>query len=243
MLAIFTKELSSYFTSLIAYVVIGLFVLFLGLMVWVFPDTSVLDSPYASLESLFSLAPLVFLFLIPAITMRSFAEEKFTGTIEFLQTQPVRDTDIVVGKFLAAYFLVIFALLPAFLYYYTVHSLGAPVGNIDSGSFVGSFLGLLMLAAVFVSIGIFASSLSDNQIVAFLIAAFLCFFMFWGFHYISQLPIFYGKVDDIVQMLGIDFHYQSISRGLIDSRDVLYFLSVCVFFFLLTKFFLGSRNW
>ena len=209
MYSIFYKEINTFFSSLIGYIVIGVFLLFMGLMLWVFPDYSLLDYKYASLDQLFELAPVIFMFLIPAITMRSFAEEKQSGTIELLVTKPLKDWQIVLGKFSACWLLVIFALLPTLLYYYTIHELGTPKGNLDAGAIAGSYVGLILLAGVFVAIGLLASAVTNNQIVAFLLAVFLCFVFYWGFDFISRLPIFLGKTDDIVQMIGIDYHYAS----------------------------------
>lgn len=243
MLSIFQKELTTFFSSLIGYIVIGVFLTFLGLMMFVFTDTSLLGYQYATLDQLFSLAPLIFMFLIPAITMRSFAEENQTGTIELLVTRPLRDLEIVLGKYFACLLLVSFALIPTLLYYYTVYSLGNPVGNIDSGAVAGSYIGLFFLAAGFVAIGIFASSISNNQIVAFILATFLSFLFYWGFFFLSKLPIFVGRVDDVVQMIGMDYHYNSISRGVLDSRDIIYFLSLIGVFLMATITSLGRRKW
>lgn len=230
MYSIFKKEISTFFSSLIGYVVIAVFLMLTGLFMWVFGTTSILEYNYATMEQLFSIAPVVFLFLIPAITMSSFAEEKARGTIEFLSTKPITDLQIVGGKFLACMALVVFALLPTLIYFYSVHQLGFPVGNIDNGEVAGSYIGLLWLAAAFVAIGMFASALTQNQVVAFVLGAFLCFFMHWAFTYISQLTIFTGTWDDIIQRLGISYHYDHISKGAIDSRDVIYFISVVAFF-------------
>ncbi len=243
MVSIFYKEINTFFSSLIGYIVIGVFLMILGLMMFVFPDYSLLNYNYASLGQLFNLAPLIFMFLIPAITMRSFAEENQSGTIELLTTRPLSDLSIVLGKYLACVVLLIFALLPTLLYYYTVHQLGAPVGNLDSGAIIGSYFGLVFLGGAFAAIGIFASSITDNQIVAFILATFLCFIFYYGFFFISNLPIFVGKVDDIVQMIGIDYHYTSISRGVVDTRDVVYFLSFIAVFILMTVTALGRRKW
>jgi len=243
MLSIFFKEINSFFNSLIGYVVIGTFLVFMGLMLWVFPDYSLLKYSVASLDALFEIAPLVFMFLIPAVTMRSFAEEKQTGTIELLLTRSVHDWEIILGKFLACWALVIFALLPTLLYYYTMHELGSPKGNLDSGAIAGSYIGLILLAGTFVAIGMLASSITNNQIIAFILALFFCFLFYWGFDYISRLPVFYGKTDDLVQMIGIDYHYTSISRGVIDSRDMLYFVSVITIFLMGSQVALDSRKW
>ena len=243
MLQIFQKEINTFFSSLTAYIVIGTFLVIMGLMMWVFPSTSILEYNYATLDQLFSMAPMIFTFLIPAICMRSFAEENQTGTIELLTTRPLKDWEIVLGKYFAGVLLVAFALLPTVLYYYSVYQLGSPQGNLDSGAILGSYIGLLFLGGSFVAIGIFASSLTNNQIVAFILATFLCFFFYWGFFFLSELPIFVGRWDHIVQMLGIDSHYNSISRGVVDSRDVIYFFSVIIFFLFLTVTNLGRRNW
>ncbi len=243
MISIFKKEINAFFSSLIGYIVIGLFLVMMGLVIWVFPEYSILEYNYATLDQLFSIAPVIFMFLIPAVCMRSFSEENQSGTIELLVTRPLYDLEIIMGKYLACLVLVIFALLPTLIYYYSVHSLGSPPGNLDSGAIMGSYIGLVFLAAAFVAIGVFASSISNNQIVAFLLATFLCFFVHWGFYFLSSLPIFVGKVDDIVQMLGIDYHYTSISRGVLDSRDLIYFLSLIAIFIMMTITSLGRRKW
>lgn len=243
MLPIFFKEINAFFSSLIGYVVVGTFLVLMGLLMWVFPEYSILDNNYATLDTLFSVAPMVFMFLIPAVTMRTFAEEKQTGTIELLATRPITDWQIVGGKFLACFVLVAIALLPTLLYYVSVYQLGAPKGNIDFGGTLGSYIGLLFLAGAFVAIGVFASSLTNNQIVAFVLATFLCFFVYLAFGYLSRLPIFFGKTDDVVQSVGIEYHYNSISRGSLDSRDVVYFLSVIGFFLAATVLSLGRRRW
>jgi len=243
MLAIFKKEINTFFSSLIGYMVIGVFLLLMGLILWVFPEFSILDNNYATLDGLFGIAPMVFLFLIPAITMRAFAEENQSGTIELLATKPISDWHIVGGKFLACIWLVLFALIPTVLYYLTVYQLGAPKGNLDSGGILGSYIGLFFLASAFVSIGIFASSLTNNQIVSFVFATFLCFFMYLGFDFLSRLPIFFGKTDDIVQSIGIDYHYNSMSRGVLDTRDLVYFFSLIALFLVATVLVLGKRRW
>jgi len=221
MYAIFIKEINAFFSSVIGYVVIGVFILMTGLLMWVFPDFSILDYEYATLDQLFSMGPIIFLFLIPAICMRSFAEEQQPGTIELLVTRPISDLSI----------------------YYSVHQLGSPPGNLDSGGVIGSYFGLVMLAAAFVAIGLLASSLTRNQIVAFILGTVLCFLIHWGFELISTLPVFVGKVDDVVQMFGINYHYNSISRGLIDTRDLIYFISIICFFIAATVVSLGRRKW
>jgi ABC-2 type transport system permease protein len=243
MRAIFIKEINAFFSSLIGYIVIGVFLVLMGLLLWVFPDYSILDNNYANLDTLFGIAPMIFMFLMPAVTMRTFAEEKQSGTIELLVTRPVTDWQIVGGKFLACFALAAFSLIPTVIYYISVYRLGAPAGNLDSGGIMGSYIGLLFLAASFAAIGVFASSLTNNQIVAFVLATFLCFFVYLAFDFLSRLPIFFGKTDDIVQAIGIEYHYNSMSRGVVDTRDVIYFLSVIALFLAATVLSLGKRKW
>jgi ABC-2 type transport system permease protein len=243
MLSILKKEINTFFSSLIGYVVIGVFLILMGLLLFVFPDYSILDGGYASLETLFAISPMVFMFLIPAVTMRSFAEEQQSGTIELLVTRPVSDWQIVTAKFWACLILVIFALLPTITYYFTVYQLGTPVGNLDSGGIFGSYIGLIFLAGAFVAIGVFASSLTNNQIVSFVLATFLCFFFYLSFDLLSSLPIFYGKTDDLVQAFGIQYHYNSLSRGVLDTRDIVYFISLILLFLAATTLSLGRRKW
>lgn len=230
MWSIFVKEIAGFFSSLIGYVVVGLFLLSMSLILFVWEDYSILDSSYASLDQLFDIAPIVFAFLVPAVTMSLTANEKQTGTIELLLTRPIRETDIVMGKFFAALTLVMLSLIPTLLYYYTVYQLGIPHGNLDSGAVAGSYLGLLLLAASYAAIGLFASSLVEEQIVSFLIALFLSLMLFWGFDLFSRLSIFSGQGDLLIQQLGMKAHYLSISRGVIDSRDIVYFGSVTMLF-------------
>lgn len=243
MRAVFWKELSSFFSSLIGYVVITIFLLMLGLFMWVFKETSILEYNYAGLDQLFTIAPMIFVFLIPAVTMRSFAEEIQQGTIELLATKPLTDLQIILGKYFASLALVGFALIPTFIYFYSIYQLGSPKGNLDIGATVGSYIGLFFLAGIFVAIGTFCSSLSKNQIIAFLLAAFLCFFMHWAFDYLSRLPIFFGKSDYFVQQIGINYHYESISKGKLDSKDVVYFLSVIALYIWFTYIALSKRKW
>lgn len=242
MLTIFVKEIRSFLSSLIAYIAIGVFLLAIGLFMWVFKDTNVLEGGYANIDTLFYMGPWVFIFLISAITMRSFSEEKKTGTIETLTTAPISDMSIILGKYFAGVVLVLFSILPTLLYYYTIHHLGNPVGNIDTGAMWGSYLGLLMLGSVFVAIGIFASVITDNQIVSFIVSMFLCFVFYIAFDYLGQLDVFRG-VSYWIQWLGISYHYESISRGVLDTRDAIYFLSAITLFLLLTKAVFGSRKW
>ncbi|HZF99674.1 MAG TPA: gliding motility-associated ABC transporter permease subunit GldF, partial [Chitinophagales bacterium] len=242
MLTIFNKEVAGFFSSLTGYIAMVVFLLVVGLFVWVFPDTNALDFGFANLDTLFFYAPWVFMFLIPAVTMRSFSEELRSGTIELLLTRPLGELQIVLGKYFAALFLVVFTLVPTALYYYTVYKLGSPAGNIDSGATIGSYIGLVLLAASFTSIGIFASSLSRNPAVAFVVAVFLCFITYSGFDMVSRLPFIEGRFDTLVQNIGINEHYQSISRGVVDTRDVIYFVSFAAIFLLATRLVIESRK-
>lgn len=243
MLAIYAKEINAFFSSLIGYIVIAVFLMVMGFFMFVVPDSSLLRFGYASLGPFFTLAPNVLTFIIPAICMRAFAEEKQTGAIELLVTRPLRDIEIVMGKFLACLTLVIIALIPTLLYYYTVYQLGAPVGNIDAGGTIGSYLGLVFLSMSFVAIGLFASSLTSNQIVSFLLALALSFFFYFGFDLVASIPGFDGKPALFIESLGMQAHFRSLGRGLIDSRDMVYFLSLTAFFLLLTVLSLERRKW
>ncbi|MDB5008047.1 MAG: gliding motility-associated transporter substrate-binding protein GldG [Mucilaginibacter sp.] len=233
MLSILKKEITSYLSSLVAYVTIGVFLLVLGLFLWVFPESSILDYGYAGLDSLFNTAPYLFMFLIPAITMRSLAEERKEGTFELLLTRPLADWQIIWGKYLACLFIVFFALVPTLVYYYSVYVLGTPQGNIDTGGVIGSYIGLFLLGAGFAAIGLFASSISKNQIIAFTIAVFLCFFFYSGFDSLSRLL----SLQELnLQNLGITEHYESVSRGVLDTRDLAYFIILTGVFLCLTLF-------
>ena len=243
MYTLFKKEISGFFSTLTGYIVIVVFLLVNSLFMWIFPgNNNVLDGGYATLDPLFTLAPWVFLFLAPAVTMRMFADEKRTGTIELLLTRPLSDFQIILAKYLAALILVLFALLPTLIYFYSVYQLGNPVGNIDTGGTWGSYIGLFFLAAIYVSIGVLSSSITDNQIVAFIIGMLLCFIVYLGFDFLSELTIF-NSVDSFIVNLGINEHYKSMSRGVLDSRDIIYFVSVIAFFLLITKTILQSRKW
>jgi len=243
MFSLFLKEIRSFLSSLLGYVVILIFLAVLGLFLWVFPtDFNILDFGYANVDGLFIIAPFVFLFLIPAVTMRSFADEKKSGTIELLFTRPLSDMQIILAKYLAAFALVILALLPTLIYYFSVWQLGFPTGNIDSGGFWGSFIGLVLLGGAFVAIGIFASSISENQVVSFLLAIIISAFLYLGFELIYSLELF-GSVDLFIKSLGISSHYSSVSRGVVDTRDVIYFFSIIALFLYLTNFVLARRKW
>jgi gliding-associated putative ABC transporter substrate-binding component GldG/gliding motility-associated ABC transporter permease protein GldF len=243
MLSIFKKEINSFFSSLVGYIVIGVFLLTLGWIMWIYPDTSILENEFATLDQLFIGAPLILSFIIPAITMRSFAEEHQIGTIELLTTKPILDLEIIFGKFLASMTLVILMLIPTLIYFYSVYQLGSPVGNIDTGGVIGSYIGLLFLSGAFVAIGLLCSSLTKNIIASLILGIFACIFLYWGFDLISELPIYFGKGDTLIQMLGIDYHYTSVRRGLLDTRDLLYFISVIGIFLSLTLISFNSRKW
>ena len=243
MYTLYRKEIKSYLSSLIGYVFIGVFLIIAGLFIWVFPIiNNVLFSGMASLQGLFNTSKFLFLFLVPAITMRTFAEEKRSGTLELLLTQPLTDTQIIAAKFLASLTLLVIALIPTLLYVISVYNLGSPPGNIDLGGTWGSYLGLIFLGATFVSIGIFASSTTSNQIVAFVLAAPLCFIMYFGFEFIYGFETL-GSMGFFIKKLGIDYHYTSISKGVIDTRDILYFTSVTLVFLIATRVVLASRKW
>lgn len=241
MRALIGKEIQGFLGSLIGHIVIVVFLLLTGLFLWVFPG-NILDSGYADLGVLFYIAPWVFLFLVPAITMRSFSEERRTGTIELLLTKPISEMRLVLAKYLAAVVLVVLALVPTLVYWYSIGSMAVPAWNIDSGGIRGSYIGLFFLASTFTAIGIFASSLTESQIVAFLIAVFLCFIVYVGFDLIADFSAF-GALEGPIKGLGIQQHYDSMSRGVIDLRDVLYFLGVDAIFLMATRTVVQSRTW
>lgn len=243
MFAIFRKEIGGFFNTITGYLVIVVFLLINSLFMWILPgEWNIIDSGYADLSTLFQLSPWVFLFLVPAITMRMISEEKRLGTIELLLTRPVSEREIVYGKFLAALTLVVLALLPGIVYFITVYITGETPGNIDTGGNLGSFIGLLLLGAIYASAGIFASSLTMNQAVAFVVSLFICFFLFTGFDYFAYIPGL-NKVDEFITFLGINEHYRSISRGVIDLRDIVYFAGVVVIFNEATRLSLLSGKW
>ncbi|MBI9033578.1 MAG: gliding motility-associated ABC transporter permease subunit GldF [Bacteroidales bacterium] len=243
MFTLFKKEVSSFLNSLIGYITILVFLLINGLFLFVFPtDYNLLDYGYAGLDGMFMIAPYVFLFLIPAITMRSFADEKKTGTIEMLVTKPLTDLNIIMAKYLASVVLVIFSILPTLIYFFSVYQLGLPKGNLDLGGTWGSYVGLIFLGAAFSAIGIFASSLTDNQIVSFIISVVFSAFIYLGFDIIHSLALF-GDFDLFIKSLGIASHYASMSRGVLDTRDIIYYISLIAIFILFTKTSLESRKW
>lgn len=242
MLAILRKEIAGFFSSLTGYVVVIVFLLANSLIMWIMPGQwNILDSGYAGLDSLFIISPWLFLFLVPAVTMRMFAEEKRLGTLELLMSRPLSEGSVIYGKFLAAVLLVLIALLPCIVFFISVWILGDTPGNLDRGGTAGSFIGLFFLASVYASIGLFSSSLTDNQVVAFILAIVLCFFIWTGFDYLSALPGL-SKANDLIVRFGINEHYRSMSRGIIDTRDLAYFLSLVIIFNEATRLSLLSKN-
>ena len=233
MIAILRKELNLFFASPIGYLVISVFLVTNGLFLWVFKgDFNILNAGFADLNSFFYITPWFFIFLIPAITMRSFSDEIRLGTIEILKTKPISGWQIIMGKYLGSFVLIILAIIPTLTYVYTVNRLGNPVGNLDFGSTLGSYFGLLFLAGTFTSIGLFASTLSNNQIVSFIIGAIFCFILFYGFDAMAELVSFNNFQ---VETLGMNYHFRSLSRGVVDSSDIVYFISFSYLFLSLTK--------
>lgn len=228
------KEFSQFFSSLTGMIALAVFLLLNGLILFVFPDSNILDFGYASLEKFFELSPWLLLLLIPAITMRSLSDEFRAGTYEILQTRPLTHWHIVAGKYLGSLAVALIALLPTIIYAISLQFL-AETGGIDAGATIGSYLGLFFLAAVFTAIGIYCSSLTSNAVIAFIVSAFACFLVYSGFNAISRIPVFAAGPDYYIEMLGIDFHYKSISRGVVDSRDMIYFLSIISLFLFFTN--------
>lgn len=244
MWTLYKKELASFFSSLVGYLAIGVFLVLTGLTLWVFrSDFNILDYGYAGMDGLFLVGPFLYLFLIPAITMRTLAEERRVGTIEMLLTRPMSEWTVVWAKFLASWTLVFISLLPTVVTYLCVYWLGDPVGNIDTGAVVGSYIGLLLLGGAFTAIGVFCSSLTANQIVAFILSALLCAVVYLGFESVYNMGLFGGGVDLFIKRIGAAHHYGNISRGVIDTRDVLYFASVMALFLMATRMVLQSRLW
>lgn len=234
MIAIAKKEFYQFFSSLTGYITIILFLLVNALYLFVLKDSNLFDFGYATLSSFFELAPWIFIFLIPALGMRSFADEFKSGTFEILKTSPLHNWQIVSGKYFAVIAVIIIALVPTFLYVITIRSL-ASTGGIDTGAIVGSYIGLFFLASVFAAITIWCSGLTSNAVIAFLLSSFACIVLYFGFSAVSKLPVFTGNADYYIEMLGIDFHYQSISRGVLDTRDIIYFFSVIFIFLFATQ--------
>lgn len=243
MWALFNKEIGGFFSSLTGYLVIVVFLLLNSLFMWIVPGQfNVIANGYATLDTLFAIAPWVFLFLVPAITMRMFSEEKRSGTLDLLYTRPVSELQIILAKFLASWALVFFSLIPTLIYFWSVARLGSPPGNLDMGGTWGSYIGLLFLGGIYAAIGIFASSLTGNQIVAFILAVFISFLMYLGFDFLSGIAES-GSTAFLISRLGISYHYNSISRGVIDSRDMLYFAGVILLFIVGTRTVLQSSKW
>ena len=238
MKSIIVKEIKSFFGSPIGYLVIAVFLIGNGLFLWVFKGQyNILNSGFADLSPFFSLAPWILIFLIPAVTMRSFSDEKKQGTLELLLTKPLSLWQIVNGKFLGSMLLIVMAIIPTFIYVWVIFGLGSPEGNIDMGSTMGSYFGLLFLIAAYSAIGIFTSTLSENQIVAFIVAVFLCFFFYFGFESVATIV---PSIQGLISSIGMQDHFKSMSRGVIDSRDIIYFVSITVLFLSFTVYNLKS---
>jgi ABC-2 type transport system permease protein len=238
MKALLFREIKSFFGSPIGYLVIAIFLILNGLFLWIFDgEYNILNSGFADLSPFFTISPWILIFLIPAVTMRSFSDEMKQGTLELLLTKPLSIWQIVNGKFFGAMLLIVIAIIPTFIYVYVISSLGMPEGNIDMGSTIGSYFGLLFLISGYSAIGIFTSTLSDNQIVAFLLAVFLCFFFYFGF---DGIATYLPSIKNFISNLGMNGHFKSMSRGVIDTRDLLYFVSITILFLSLTVFKLKS---
>lgn len=236
MFSILKKEINSFFSTSIGYLVIGIFLITNGLFIWVFKgEFNILDYGFADLSGYYFIAPWIFIFLIPAITMKSFSEEKKQGTLETLLTTPINNWQLVLGKFLGAFTLIILALLPTLLYIYTVYQLGNPIGNIDLGSTFGAYTGLLGIAMIYCAIGIFTSSISNNQIVAFIVAVFICFSFYYGFEGLGEIT------GTSIEKIGIKGHFNNISKGIIDTRDIIYFFSITGLFLFFTSLTLTKK--
>ncbi|MDR1877982.1 MAG: gliding motility-associated ABC transporter permease subunit GldF [Bacteroidales bacterium] len=243
MYSLYIKEIKVFLNSLIGYFVIGVFLTITGLFLWVFPMSyNVLDRGFADVNGLFALAPIVFLLLVPAITMRSFAEEKRVGTIELLLTMPLSDMQIILAKYFAGLTLVIISILPTFIYFLSVYLLGYPKGNLDFGAICGSYIGLIFLGAAFTATGVFCSLLTDSQIVSFILSVLVSFIVWLGFDFVYSFDVF-GSFGQVIKWFGIDHHYMSISRGVIDTRDIGYFITVIILFLLFSRLRLQSLKW
>ena len=227
------KEFHHFFTGLTGYIAIVVFLLVNGLVLFVF-ENNIFDFGYATLDRFFELSPWILLLLIPAITMRSFADEFKTGTYELLQTRPLSRNQIISGKYLGSLVVVLIALVPTVLYIYSIQHLSSNEG-IDSGATIGSYIGLFFLVATFTAIGICITSFTANAVVAFIVSLVACVLLYYGFNAISRLPGLSGGLDYYLEMAGIDFHYRSISRGVVDTRDVIYFLSIIFLFLAITN--------
>lgn len=224
MWAVCKKELRQFFSSLTGYIAIIVFLLANGLVLFVFRD-NILDFGYATLDRFFEFAPWILLLLVPAITMRSFADEFRAGTFEILQTKPIRRWQLIGGKYAGSLVVVLVALLPTLVYFFSIQRLSAAEG-VDTGATMGSYLGLFFLAAVFTAIGVCVSSFTNNAVIALILSLISCVVLYYGFSAVSRLPALSGSADYYIEMAGIDFHYRSMSRGVVDTRDLVYFLSV-----------------
>ena len=242
MYAIYKRELLSFLTAPIGYIIMGVFLLASGILLWFFPETSILDYGYAELTGFFTLAPFLLMFLIPAICMRSFAEERKEGTYVLLATRPVTVWQIILAKYFACFSLAIITLVPTLVYYYSLNQLGLPKGNVDGGAIVGSYIGLCLLCSAFAAIGVFGSSLTKSQVVAFVIAVFFCFVLFSGFDSIAKLTSLQFLATEVAA-LGMTAHFESIARGVLDTRDVVYFITLDALVLGLTWIIIGGRKW
>ena len=242
MITLYKKEISIFFSTIIGYLIIGLFLLISSLILWHdISEINILDNAYASLDSFFTIAPLIFLLFIPSVSMRVFSEEFKTGTIETLITKPISSFEIVTAKFFAVLSLVIIAILPTITYVISIYFLGETTGNLDLAAVVGSYVGLLLLSSIFASISVYASSLSNSQIVAFILAIIMSSFFFFGFDILSQLP-FLQTVDLTLQKIGISYHYNMMSKGLIKLSALVYFISVSLLFIKLTEVVIKNKK-
>ena len=243
MKALYLKELRSFLGSIIGYIFIAIFLILNSLFLWVFSyETNILEGGTADLKPFFAISPVIFIILIPAITMRSFSEEKRTGTIELLFTRPISDLTIILTKYLAGVTLVFISVLPTLIYYFTVHQLGDPVGIIDDGATITSYFGLLLLGACLVAVGIFASSITQSQIISFIVAMFLSWFLFLGLDLLAVYSQF-GELDLVLRNLGMMEHYTACQKWVIDTSDIIYFISFIFVFILSTRLVLQSRKW
>ena len=241
MLNIYRKEINSFLSSLIAYIVISVFLVAMGLLVWVFPETNVMDYGYADMGTFFTMAPFVLMFLIPAITMKMLAEETKTGTIEILVVKPVTKLQVILGKYFAALTLVVVAIVPTLVYYYSLYQLATPLGNVDTAGITGSYIGLLLLASVFSALGILASAMTNNQVVAFIIATFLSFILFTGLNSLAGINV-WSAISLPLSKMSLEYHYHAMSKGLLDSRDIIYLISVSALFLFFSKLILDYKK-
>jgi len=243
MIVLLRKEISGFFSTLTGYVVILTYLTINSLFIWLVPgENNIMQGNYASLRSFFDISPWLFLFLVPAVMMRSLSDEKKTGTIELLYTRPIREIEIIISKYTAGIIIVLLSIVPSLTYFFSVGYLGNPPFNLDIGGTVGAYIGLFFLASIYASVGLFASAVTDNPIVSFILAMLLCFILYTGFDYLSNAP-FLANISDVISGFGINQHYKSLSRGVIDSRDIIYFVSTISVFILSSKTVLESRKW